>query len=404
MWGLIGVGLIMAAVLLGLASMAMGDSSPDALNTARLFLVFVGVITAGSAVSMRPDLWWTWGIGSLACVLAVPGLPSHWDSFQLLFAVIAGLAASGAALCVLPPRWRYAVATAVLLYHFSGIFMATTSPPSTPWLSDQLFRRIYNPYLQFVYLRNAYHFYSPEPGPASILVFLLKTETGEDPDTHKKQYQTKWLAWPKRPTDIRDPMGLGYYRLLSLNEQIARGSHILAIPTVEFEKSEMWSRRFNVSNIIPFHPAEPKEIQYKLPNPDVARYLLPSYTSHVILENTPDKATAAKTTVKVYRLEHRDIPADQFAHGQNPYHPGTYRPFFLGEFDAFGNLVNPQEELLYWLLPILPRQPRIDDKEGDPFKKEYYDYLSVHALKLSRDEVLKANENDGQVFNWSQLR
>ncbi len=32
----------------------------------------------------------------------------------------------------------------------------------------------YNPYLHFLYMRNAYHFYSPHPGPASVLVFYMQ--------------------------------------------------------------------------------------------------------------------------------------------------------------------------------------------------------------------------------------
>jgi hypothetical protein len=155
MCGVFGIGLITIAALLGLAALALGDSTPSLLNTARLFLVFVGVITAGAAISMRPDLWWSWGIGAIASLIAVVGLPSSWDSFQLLLSVVAGVAAAGAVFCLISTRWRYLIASAILLYHFSGIFIATTAPPSTPWLSDQMFRRVYNPYLQFVYLRNA---------------------------------------------------------------------------------------------------------------------------------------------------------------------------------------------------------------------------------------------------------
>ena len=159
----------------------------------------------------------------------------------------------------------------------------------------------------------------------------------------------------------------------------------------------------------PPHPAEALGFQYKLPNPDVTRYLLPSYASHVILEHTPDKETAARTTVKVYRLEHRTLPVEHFAaktaNGRYPsvYLPSTYRPYFLGEFDARGNLVDPQEDLLYWMLPIIPRTPAPNDPD-DPFKKEYDYYMSVHALGWSLDEVRKADESKGQVFNWSQLR
>lgn len=401
---IVGVGLIGTAAVLGTIFLAIGQSPPDIVNTVRLLLVFAGAIIAGSAISMRPDLWWAWGFGALAAILATVGLPSHWDSFQLLFAVIAGVAAAGSLFSLLPPGWRYVGASLLLLYHFSGIFFATTAPPTSPWLTDQMFRRVYNPYLQFVYLRNAYHFYSPEPGPASVIVFFLKTETGYDPITEKKQYKTQWLAQPTRPANVRDPMGLGYYRILSLNEQLARGSLSLVVGAEQFEKSGMKQRRINKSNVFPFNPVEPLALQYKLPSPEVTRYLLPSYSSHVILNNTPDQETAARTTVKVYRLEHRDLVPAQLVRHESPYHPSTYRPYFLGEFNVWGKLINPQEEMLYWMVPIVPRTPVPNDPD-DPFKKDYLDYLSVHALEINDvKEVLRADENAGWVFKWSQLR
>ena len=51
------------------------------------------------------------------------------------------------------------------------------------------------------------------------------------------------------------------------------------------------------------------------------------------------------------------------------------------------------------MLPIdVVQQPTV--KDG----KSYKDYMSVHALGLSIDEVYAADENNGIVFNWSQLR
>jgi hypothetical protein len=404
--GLIGLGAVAMAGLLGLVSSAFGETPPDILTGCRVLLVFVGVVTAGSSISMRPDLWWTWGIGTIASLLAVFGLPNSWDSFQLFFTVVTGVAAAGVAFRLFSPHWRFVLASAILMFHFTGIFMATTAPPSTPWLTEQLFRRAYNPYLQFLYLRNAYHFYSPEPGPASVLVFLLKTETGRiDPRTGKKEYKTEWVISPTRPANVRDPLGLGYYRLLSVNEQTARGSVSLTTPTDQFEKSEMYLRRNGMIFKIPYHPIDSLLIQYRLPNSDVARYILPSYASHVILWHTPDKETAAKTTVKVYRLEHRDLAASQLAGGDLPYHPSTYRPFFLGEFDALGNLTDPREVFLYWMIPIVQWQGQpLTGVEGNPYKKNYDDYLSVHALDMTREEVLRSDVNDGKVFNWSKLR
>src|SRR6476661_4657823 len=152
MTGLVGTGLLGIAALLGLTASTLGDV-PTALNTARLFLVLIGAITVGSAISMRHDLWWVWAIGAGSALLAWGGLPAHWDSFRLLCSALFGVAAVGVALCLLPPGWRIGVASAILVFHFTGIFMATTAPSTgnlpAPWLTVQTYSRIYNPYLQF---------------------------------------------------------------------------------------------------------------------------------------------------------------------------------------------------------------------------------------------------------------
>src|SRR5207253_1746454 len=104
-----------------------------------------------------------------------------------------------------------------------------------------------------------------------------------------------------------------------------------------FEGREILSRRLLVSSAIPLHPNEEQEHQYQLAQPEIARFVLPSYASHVILEHTPNKEVAARTTVKVYRLQHNTMLVEEFANvmkrpnaNTNPYHPTTYRPFFLG--------------------------------------------------------------------------
>lgn len=402
--GLIGGGLLGAAAALGLAATAA--EVPPAVHTARLFLVLVGAVTAGAAVSMRPDLWQAWLLGAGSSLLAIVATPAHWDSFRLLFGVLAAVALAWAVLRAAPERYRLPAVSALVLFHFAGIFFATTTPPATPWVTEQAFIRVYNPYLQFVYLRNAYHFYSPQPGPASILVFLLKTETGSDPVTGEKRYTTKWVVTPKRPADVKDPLGLTYYRRLSLTEQTARGSPGLRAGS--YERVEMMSRRSQVP--IPLHPFEEQELQYALPNPEIARFIIPSYASHVVLENTPDAKTAARTTVKVYRMQHNTMSVEEFINWEkrpdlitNPYHPTTYRPYFLGEFDARGNLVNPQEPMLYWLVPILRRSSVV--LLGQSHNRDFIDYMSFHALgpDITIDELGDPKFKD-RVFDWSQLR
>lgn len=420
--GLAGVVLTGLAAAMVVVPHLAGVSPPPLLESVGMILVFTGMLAAGAGLAMRSDLAASWAWFAAGGALASLGTPDGFDSFRPLLRSLAAIGLVGAILRRVSLGWRVAAATGLLLFHFGGIFTAATSPPTgplpAPWIIEQSWTRVVGPYLQFVYLRNAYQYYSPDPGPSSILAFLLKTETGKDPSTGRKQYQTQWVVIPRRPTHVRDPLGLSYYRRLSLTEHVARGTPGFDLPGDQFEKSEVWLRRFNRSSgtqpgDIPFHPLDSiSRGQYRLPNPDVIRYLLPSYASHVILEHTPDKETAARTTVKVYRLEHRTLSVEEFIPvgefrrrmppGQtpDPYHPATYRPYFLGEFDARGNLINPQEDFLYWMIPVLPRAPG----PNDPVKKTYDDYLSVHALEMSIEEVRRADESEGRVFNWSQLR
>jgi hypothetical protein len=431
--GLVGIGLLAGAAVLGLAATAIGAGPEWFGNGARLLLVLVGSITVGAAVSMRPGLWPAWALGGVGGALAVVGTPAHWDSFRLLFLVLAAFSAAAAGLLAAPAKYRLPVFSAVVVFHFVGIFFATTTPPATPWVTEQAYVRVYNPYLQFLYLRNAYHFYSPQPGPASLLVFQLTTyelrpKVGSDgkpgmetladiraleSDERAKRIQkTQWIVLPRRPADVKDPLGLSYYRYLALTEQVARATPALRANT--FEAKEMRQRRELVSLAIPPHPSDPLDIQYQLLQPEVARYVVPSYASHVIIENTPDKDVAARTTVKMYRVQHNTLPIEEFYNwrksdgvGTPPYHPTTYRPYFLGEFDARGNMVNPQDPMLYWLVPIIPRPGNLPT---DPTKRDFLDYLSFHALgpeslgpNTTVDELGDPKFKD-RVFDWAQLR
>jgi hypothetical protein len=410
--GFLGLGLAGAAALLGLIAAATGDP-PTILQTLRLALIFAGPVLAGLAVSFRPDLWQTWLIGAGTALLAVFGTPNHWDSFKILFAVLTALALLRGLFAVISTPARRAVVSAFILIHFFGILMATTSPGPTPWMVDQLYRRIYEPYLQFSYMRNAYHFYSPEPGPASLMVCLLKTERGDEVGADgviRKKYDLQWYILPRRTgdanhaSDIKDPLGVTYFRRLSLTDQIARGYPDL-MNSETFEKSEIRARRLRLTfagndPYIPMHPTEPDNLEYRLPDALATRYLLPSYAQHILMDLPAEDQL--RTTVKIYRVEHRTLGPMEFIGVVNegkkpgdPYHPVTYRPYFLGEFgfrpDGTGStrveLLNPEEPMLYWLLPILPKVN--NTASSDPNKKDYDDYMSVHA---------------GREFDWSLLK
>ncbi len=394
-------------ILCGFAALLGVVDSPTFLFTIRLVCVFVGAVAVGLAISFRPELIASWLLGAATAAIAILGTPAHWDSFRLLFGVLTAVALFRAALLAMPKTYQLATISTLILLHFFGILLATASPSPTPWMVDQLYRRVYEPYLQFVYLRNAYHFYSPEPGPASILVCLLKTEDGKEVGAdgiERTKYRTEWLVTPKRPADVRDPLGVTYFRRLSLTDQISHGYPDM-MNAETFEKSEIRARRLQLSYSgsvpqIPMSPSEADYLEYRMPDQNVARYLLPSYAQHILMD-LPEQ-DRGRTTVKIYRIEHRTLNVGQFIGISNygrrpgdPYYPTTYYPYFLGEFGfkkdpATGRtrieLLDPQEPMLYWLVPIIERPGGVP---GDPSKRDFIDYLSIHA---------------GREFDWSQLR
>ena len=403
--GGIGFGLCAVAAILGVTGVSE-------LSTVRLFAVFFGGVAGGLAVSFRPDLVQSWLLGTAVAVAGLFGTPAHWDSLRLLFGVIAGVALLRAGLVALPAGYRTAAISIIILFHFFGILMATTSPSPTPWMVDQLYRRVYEPYLRFAYLRNAYHFYSPEPGPASIAVCLLKTYEGEEigaDGVKRPKYRMQWIVLPRRssfgpdaPSDVKDPLGVSYFRRLSLTDAISHTGREMTYES--FEKSEVRLRRHQLtvagSNpTIPLHPGMLPLAQYRMPASHITHQMLPSYAQHILMDLPED--VAKRTTVKIYRVEHRTLNVGAFIGISNfnqrkgdPYYPTTYYPYFFGEYgfrkDAAGEtrveLLDSKEPMLYWLVPVVEQPGGVP---GDPNKKDYIDYFSVHA---------------GSEFDWSQLR
>lgn len=389
---ILGIGLVTVGVT-AIAGQVLENVSPEPglQSTVRLILIAVGSLIAAAGLSLRPDRWQSWLLAGLTALVAVPALPSHWDSFRLLASVLAvvGLLASGIA--AMARRWRYVVLSTLAVVHFGGILCAVTWPEATPWVTQQVGTRVYLPYLMFIYMRNAYHFYSPEPGPASH-VFCLVVYKEKDPSTGKPL--AEWRTLPDRAKHWKDPLGLTYYRRLAITEQVSQTMPELSNSTT-FEKRDVVERRQKAAGAnggfvdyprIPMAPDdyEPMQFQYRMPRPDITRYLLPSYARHLILE----AETEGKEVdfVKIYRLEHRLTSVKAFAAGANPHFPTSFRPYFLGEFRLnratdTAELADPQDPMLYWLVPIMPRVPYA----GDTNTKEYEDFMSKHA---------------GYTYNW----
>jgi hypothetical protein len=384
--GLAGAGLCLLASAVGLAVRVSETDGPGFVSTIRLLLVAVGAVTAGAAVSLRPKLPFAWLIAGTASLLAVVGIPPHWDSAVLVAEVLTGVAATGAVLAYLPLGTRLTVASFMIVFHFTGILCAVTWPTPTPWMTEQIGTRVHLKYLMFMYLRNAYHFYSPEPGPAS-LIYALVTYDAVDPATG--QPEAEWVQLPRRDLHMKDPLGLTYFRRLSVTEQISMTVPDYVTPS-GFERLDIRQRREAVAlgNLkdYPRIPLAPPEIeqpihQYRMPYPSVTRYILPAYAAHLLHTQKSPLSGAAAKTVKIYRLEHRILDVRQFKEGVSPFHPTTQRPYFLGEFKLdpatdTAELTDPQDPMLYWLVPVLPKA---SPGKAETVDDEIDDYLSRHA-------------------------
>ena len=138
------------------------------------------------------------------------------------------LALVGAILVLMPSLPRRIAISLLVLFHLAGIVTAVTvvDPPNNraPWISRQLMARVYRPYLSFVYMTNAYHFYSPEPGTPSVFKFCVYYSDGK-------------YAWLQVPNKADSPIGMHYQRMLGLPEHSFNPESRCPTPTPSFANS-----------------------------------------------------------------------------------------------------------------------------------------------------------------------
>lgn len=303
------------------------------------------------------------GLGAVVAGLAALAIPLEGDSPRIFLRVVAAAAAAGALLVLLPSRARRAAASLAILFHFGGILTAVTSVPPpggpAPWLPTQLWTRIFRPYLQFMYLNNAYHFYSPDPGPPSLLWAHIRYA----------DQSARWVRVPNRVEHVTDPLALSYYRRLALGEST---NQLVATPLIP---GDVVQRRLVAGQVLGI--PTPDEIslhvagtpQYRVPG-DSSRRMLRSYARYFALAHPHDDPAVPVTGVKIYRVVHAMIQPGAFVTGVEPTDPVLYLPYYQGEYDRAGNLKDPADPFLYWLVPILrPAGPG----------SEVRDFLELHA-------------------------
>lgn len=412
----IGLALLFVAFLAGLVGGAPRRGyEPHSLDVVRMLLCVVGMVLIGSGVSLRPAFFGGWVFFALGGIfgygfgapppqgtewqLAPPrdwlaAVPNAWDSLQLLYGFLALFGVGAVIITNLSRRVVFTLLLLGIAYHWSTIYSAVTSPPPSPWLTGIYWQRMSRPYLQPIYLANAYQFYSPDPGPANeIWACLEYVDQGvdlNDLDAVKQSKEVRWIYLPKREREGVDPLGLYYFRHLAVTENIAQYSNAV----VGEEERELVRNRRNKyisSKGMPVarHPAYDESVQYRLPSELVIRQILPSFVRHLVA--TYPQPGKKVFSVKVYRVLHNMLQLPQIREQPDvktgrmvrskAFDPITYLPYFQGDYDAEGVLKDPNDGMLYWLLPIIPKKPLPPDRTLTPenFAEYFTDYVSEHA-------------------------
>jgi hypothetical protein len=142
--------------------------------------------------------------------------------------------------------------------------------------------------------------------------------------------------------------------------------------------SEFTMRRYRAGQLdgIPMHALRSQADQFQLPTP-YTKLVLASYArraAHAIPH--PTDPARKVDSVKLYRLSHAFLTPVDVSKGKDPRDKEFYLPYFMGEYDAEGQLNNPDDPYLYWVIPSMAARPENDQEERDPY---YFEFIERHA-------------------------
>jgi hypothetical protein len=423
--------LVLAGVSLTAVGWLLAHPNGGARPLAALPVLLAGVFLAGVAVHSRlKEASWDLdervesagvvAVAAFSALLAYFGVHPDWDSGHLFFGALFLVGLGGSVLIVLPSLARRIALSLIVVFHFGGMLTAVTSvdPPNGqgPWVAKQLWTRVYRPYLEFLYMTNAYHFYSPNPGPPSLLWFAVHYSDGT--------YQ-----WVKFPDRANSPVGMHYQRMLAMPEHTFMPNPI-PLPSnaqraeyqmrtgKEFKgrtQEDIYRAREAASEHLLFKEVPgfkgpgriPKILSYPavgqqyLEPAEASKKAIASMAKH-ILWDAPRKEGAEPVSVKVYRITHNILGPDQFAQGVSPLEKYLYIPYFFGEYDRQGQLKDAEDPFLWWYIPIIPVPRDFDAAKAatmgymapwpPPPGAKVYDCLEMHAagvINPDKDEARK---------------
>jgi len=296
----------------------------------------------------------TFGL-SLALFIITNSMDPSWDSLILAGSVFTAVSLFLGIFVLLPLLAKKTTAICFVLFHFASIITAVTSiePPNAPasWLATNLWAYYFRHYLTFSYLNNAYHFYSPEPGPPSLL-------------WSKIQYKDGTFRWFKIPNRTESPIQMHYQRMLSVTES----TNVASSQSPDNWEEKLQRRNLaglaNQPQITPLNRSMSQSFMFKEPA-DYSKRMLASYALYLTKKfaHPADKPSINIDNIKIYRVTHSIITPTDMSRGENALDPTLYYPYFMGSFDKNGNLIDPNDAFLYFLLPITrnanPNEPSV---------------------------------------------
>jgi hypothetical protein len=296
----------------------------------------------------------TFGL-SFTLLVITNSMDASWDSLILASSVFTGVCLFIGIFVLLPVLAKKTTAICFVLFHFASIVSAVTSiePPNAPasWLATNLWAYYFRHYLTFAYLNNAYHFYSPEPGPPVLL-------------WSKIQYEDGTFRWFKIPNRTESPIQMHYQRMLSVTES----TNVASSHSPDNWEEKLQRRNLaglaNQPQITPLNRSMSQSYMFKEPA-DYSKRMLLSYALYLTKKfaHPADKPSINIDNIKIYRVTHSIITPGDMSRGENALDPTLYYPYFMGSFDKNANLINPNDPFLYFLLPITrnsnPNEPTV---------------------------------------------
>jgi hypothetical protein len=392
---------LIGGCVLVLAAVLLPGRETGNLNGLRAILLGGGLLTLGIAVARRLQtapqnlesriVTASWLLTSCFAVclayVATPnrvfaetalpdGFPEHeWDSARMVLMALGIVSLGGTGLVLLPMVARKVAGSALVLAHFSSICVSITSvPPPTgpaPWLSVQAWGYVFRPYASFMYLNNAYHFYSPEPGPPTLVWFFVR-------------YSDDSGRWIKLPSRKDSPVPIHFQRTLALTESVNVINHNTPPNFNELAAARRLAGKIYDPEI-PLPLDAPPTVAYQPPE-EYSRVMVSAYARYVAKHwpHPDDNPSATVTTVKAYRLIHQIPNAPAIAAGAVPDDAVWDLPYFMGEFDPTGRMIDEHDPFLYFWLPI--REEPAGNATGDEQpsgRGVLRNYLEIHATGRS---------------------